>query len=330
MPSISVVIPVYNGEKTIKQTIESVLSQTWTDFEIIIIDADSSDSTFKIVSDIKDMRIKVFKYSKANVAVNRNRGLAHASGKFITFLDADDLWLPDKLEAQYKALIQNPQAAVAYSWTNAIDENSQYLRPCSHANWTGDVYSKLLLDDFIGSGSNAMIRSIAFSKVGNFNESLTNAQDTDMWVRLAAHYHFVAVKKVQVLYRISACSMSSDILGLEASNLQIAEQSFAITPPKLKHLKPHRIANIYKLLCYKALSMPPGKHNTKVIARFLWQAVKTDLSLLNRLVIYKGCLKLAVMTLLPAKWANSILNKFPRLSNTTTFLGYIKVDLITD
>lgn len=328
MPLISVIIPALNAEKTIKSTVKSVLQQTLSDLELIVINSSSTDLTLDILAQIKDSRLKVFTYSKANVAVNRNRGLEHATGEFITFLDADDLWTADKLEAQHWALQENPQAAVAYSWTNAIDENDQYLRPCSHATWTGNVYSKLLLDDFIGSGSNAMIRSIAFTEVGNFNESLTNAQDTDMWVRLAARYHFIAVRKVQILYRLSTYSMSSDVLGLEASNLRVAEQAFAAVPPSLKHLKPHRIANIYKLLCYKALSMPPGKQNTKVVAQFLWQAVKTDPALLSKLVIYKACLKLVLMTLMPPQYAKAILNRFPRLSNTTTFLGYIKIDVI--
>ncbi|GAB1538583.1 glycosyltransferase [Scytonema sp. NUACC21] len=327
MPKVSVIIPVYNGEKTIEKTVKSVLNQTLTDFELIVINGDSCDSTFNIVNNIQDSRIKIFNYPKANVAVNRNRGIKHASGECITFLDADDLWTPDKLEEQYKALQENPQAMVSYSWTDAIDNDDKFLRPCSHANWVGNVYSKLLLDDFIGSGSNAMIRSVAFTEVGIFNESLTNAQDTDMWVRLATRYDFVPIKKVQILYRISSNSMSSDVLGLEVSNLRVAEQAFATVPSSLKHLKAHRIANIYKLLCYKSLSMPPGQQKTAAIIRFLWLAVKTDPSLLYKPVIYKAWLKLAVMTLLPSQWSTALLDKFPRLSNTTTFLGYIKLDL---
>lgn len=327
MPVISVVIPVYNGEKTIKKTINSVLKQTFTDFEIIVINANSQDQTLKIINEIKDYRIKIFTYPKANAAKNRNHGINHASGEFITFLDADDLWTIDKLEKQYKALKENPKAAVSYSWTDAIDEYDNYIRPCSHQNWTGDVYSKLLLDDFVGSGSNAMVRAQAFKEIGNFNDSLTNAQDTDMWVRLAAKYHFIAVPKVQILYRITDNSMSSNVLGLEKSNLLVAERAFKEAPQSLQHLKSYRIANIYKLLCYKALSMPPEKHNIKATAWFLWQAIKNDLSLLQKPVIYKGWLKLAVVTFLPPSWATFILNKFPRLSNTTTFLGYIILDV---
>jgi glycosyltransferase involved in cell wall biosynthesis len=91
MPLISVVIPVYNGEKTILETIESVLNQSFTDFEIIVINDGSQDATLEIVSSIKDPRLKVFSYPNAGQAIARNRGVSHAVGEFVSFLDADDL-----------------------------------------------------------------------------------------------------------------------------------------------------------------------------------------------------------------------------------------------
>ena len=326
MPIVSVIIPVYNGEKTIKKTIDSVLKQTLTDFELIVIDSGSTDSTFSIISQIQDSRLRVYSYPKANVAVNRNRGFEHCLGKFISFLDADDIWAPDKLEAQYNALVES-KAVVAYSFTDAIDENDKFLRPCSHAAWSGDVFSQLLLDDFIGSGSNVMIRAEAFTEVGGFDGSLSNAQDTDLWVRLAAIGDFVAVKKVQVLYRISANSMSSNVLGLEKSNLQVIERAYA--HPKAsqyQHLKSVSIANLYKYLSHKALSAPPGQHNAQIAARFLVTAVKHDKTLLFKPILYKALLKLAAMSFLSPKGATDLLNKFPRLSDTSTFFGYIKVN----
>lgn len=329
MPKISVIIPVYNGEKTIEATINSVLQQTFDDFELIIINASSTDSTLEIVSQFKDYRITVFTYNRANVAVNRNRGFNHAKSEFITFLDADDLWTLDKLEAQYKVLLENPEAGVVYSWSNCIDETGKFLRGCSYVKWDCDVYPKLLLDDFIGSGSNVMIRASAFSAVGGFDESLSNAQDTDMWLRLAAHYHFVVVPKAQILYRISPSSMSSDILGLEKSNLQVLKRAFAHEKAaSLQHLKRYSIANLYKYLSYKALSTSPGQHNFPVAARFLWQTVRTDPFMLLKPVIYKACLKLIAMSLLPPVAAQVLLTKFPRLSNTSTFLGYEKLDFV--
>ena len=322
---ISVIIPVYNAEKTIQETIESVLNQTFTNFELIIINSDSTDATLSIVNQIKDERIKVFSYPKANVAVNRNRGFKHANGDYITFIDADDLWTDDKLTAQYTALESNPQAGVAYSWTNCIDKNGKFLRKTSHRNWSGDVYSKFLLDDFIGNGSNVMIRRELLTEVGGFDEILTNAQDTDMWLKLSAITDFDCVPKPQVLYRILPNSMSSNVLGLEKSNLEVIQRSFAREKAKeLQHLKPIAIANLYKYLCYKALTAAPGKQQSAVAARFLLTAIKTDISLLFKPIIFKAILKLTAMVVLPANWATKIFQKLPQLSNTSTFLGYEK------
>ena len=322
---ISVIIPVYNGEKTIEETIKSVLNQTFNNFELIIINSNSTDKTLSVISQIEDDRIKVFSYPKANPGVNRNRGINHATGDYITFLDADDLWTNDKLAAQYKALQENPLAGVAYSWTNCIDENGKFLRKTSHVNWNGDVYPKLLLDDFIGTGSNVMIRREVLMKAGDFYEKLTNAHDTDMWLKLSAITNFVCVPEAQVLYRISLNSWSSNVLGLEKSNLEIIQRAFNREKAKsLQHLKPIAIANLYKYLCYKVLAAPPGKQQSAVAARFLFTAIKTDISLLFKPIIFKATIKLIAMVILPSNWTNVILKKLPRLSNTSTFLGYEK------
>jgi glycosyltransferase involved in cell wall biosynthesis len=102
MPTISVIIPVYNGEKTIKQTVESVLNQTFRDFELLIINDGSQDATLEIIQAINDERIQVFSYQNSGVSASRNRALTKAKGEFISFIDADDLWTPNKLELQLK------------------------------------------------------------------------------------------------------------------------------------------------------------------------------------------------------------------------------------
>ncbi|MTJ06633.1 MULTISPECIES: glycosyltransferase [unclassified Anabaena] len=283
MELISVIIPVYNGEKTIKGTIESVLQQTYAHFELIVINSDSSDGTFEIVSSIQDQRIKIYNYPKANAAVNRNRGLIYAKGEFVSFIDADDIWTADKLEAQYTVLRENPQSGLAYSWTDVIDELDKFVRPCSYATWQGDVYTKLLLKDFIASGSNVMIRKNILAKVGGFNESLTNAQDSDMWQRLAAITDFVCVPKVQILYRIIPNSMSSNVLGMEAAKLQIIESGFSSQKAKsLEHLKKYALSNLYQYLTFKSLEAPPDKIERWTSIRFLWNWVRYNPAVLKQ------------------------------------------------
>jgi glycosyltransferase involved in cell wall biosynthesis len=323
MPLISVVIPVYNGEKTIKETIESVLNQTFQDFELIVINDGSQDATVGIVEGIQDPRLKLFSYPNAGQATSRNRGVSQAVGKYIAFLDADDLWTTDKLEAQLQALQANPQAAVAYSWTNFIDESSQFLRRGSYVTATGDVFKNLLVVNFLENGSNPLIRAEALAEVGEFDASLTPAEDWDMWLRLAARYQFVAVPSPQVLYRISANSSSSNVSKLEAGCLPAIERAFS-QAPSLGYLKPICLANLYKYLTFKALDGLPVRHKGLAAVRFLWNAIRNEPSFFRKRVIWKVLLKSTIVVLLPSQVAQELLSKMKRLSNTTTLLIHIK------
>ncbi len=326
MPLISVVLPVYNGEKTIKETIKSVLNQTFLDFELIIINDGSTDSTLKIVSGLQDHRIKVFSYPNAGPNPTRNRGIYQACGEYIAFIDADDLWTPDKLESQFRALQENSQASIAYSWTDYIDESGQFLHQGSYMTVNGDVYAKLLLIDFIASGSNPLIRRQALTEVGGFDESLTHGEDWDMWLRLAKHHHFVAVSFPQVLYRKSPNSQSCNISKMEAGGLQVIERAFTQTPSSLTHLKPFSLANFYKGLTFRALEGFPGRQRGLTAARYLWHSFRTDPTLLRARVIWKVLFKISVMVLLPPKQAQALLTKMKHLSNINALHGYMRVE----
>jgi glycosyltransferase involved in cell wall biosynthesis len=309
MPVVSVIIPVYQGGKTIRETIESVLNQTFTDFELIIIDDGCHDNTLEVIENIRDTRKKVFSYPNAGVSASRNRGLEQASGEFISFLDADDLWTPDKLEAQLKALQDNPKAAVAYSWTDWIDESGQFLRPGGHITINGDAYAKLLLRDFVESGSNPLIRRQALAEVGGFEKSVTPAEDWDMWLRLAARYEFVAVPSPQILYRVSPNSASFDVWKMEAGSLQTIERAFAQAPESLQYLKKEVLGNRYKYLTLKALEGPPERRRGLTATRFLWHAIRNDPAWLGRTQLMLIVLfKIALATLLPSQQAQTLLS----------------------
>ena len=321
MPPISVIIPVYNGEKTIRETIESALQQTFQDFELIIINDGSQDATLSIVNSIKDPRIKVFSYPNTGSNPSRNRGVYHATGEYIAFLDADDLWTPNKLESQLIALQANPQAAVAYSWTNSIDELGQFLRQGSHISVTGDVYKQLLLSNFLDSGSNPLIRAHTLAAVGGFDESLAHGEDLDMWLRLAAHYQFVAVPSPQILYRQSSNSVSSNIQSMEASTRRVLEQAFE-RKPEFKHLKRKSFGNLYKYLTYKALEKPPKRRLESLIAaRFFGHIVINDIALLREQFIWKVLLKIILGLFLQPQQAQKLINtKFNTLYNIQSTL----------
>lgn len=322
MPTISVVIPAYNCADTIAETVNTVLAQSFADFELIVVESSSTDHTAEVLGTLQDSRMQVLSMPQGTAAVNRNRGAKAAQGEFISFLDSDDLWTATKLESQHRALMENPAAALVYSWTNCIDEEGKFLRRCSYVHWSGNVLDKLLLDDFIGSGSNVMLRQAAFWAVGGFDETLTNAEDTDLWMQIGLKYPFTVVPEAQILYRIRTTSKSSNIQRMERCNLRVIEKAYAAAPLKYHCLKPYSLANLYKYLLYRALEVDPGKQQTWLITRFIVQAIVLDRSLLKTKVIYKAMLKLLVLAALPNAVAARLTEQFQQAFNTSTFLGY--------
>lgn len=302
MPLISVIVPVFNGETFIRATIESVLNQTFSDLEVIVIDDGSQDSTVEIVSSFQDARLKQYSYENSGASVSRNRGIAHAIGEFVSFLDADDLWTPDKLEAQFLALKEHPEAAVAYSWVDYIDQSGKFLWAGNHLTINGDIHEALLIHNVLENGSNPLIRRQALAEVGDFNPQLSNAEDWDMLLRLAARYQFVAVPFPHVLYRVSTHSKSSNIAGMEAASLQVIEEAFAQAPECLQHLKKRSFSMLYRYLTSKALQVPFTQQNGRMAAQFFRQAIKHDWTMLWQ---WKTSLKLmckiAIVSALPPK-----------------------------
>ncbi|MBD2567243.1 glycosyltransferase [Anabaena lutea] len=292
---ISVIIPVYNGEKTIRETIESVLNQTFSLIEVLIINDGSTDATLEIIQNISDSRLKLFSYINAGPATSRNRGLSHAVSEFVAFIDADDIWTSNKLESQLKALQANPQAAVAYSWTDYIDAAGKLLKCGRHTTLSGDVYSRLLLENFLENGSNPLIRKECFTTLGNFNEALTPAEDWDMWLRLASRYEFVVVPEVQILYRVSMHSLSTNLKRQEAGSLEVIERGFADQKAEsLGHLKKYALSNIYKYLAFKSLEAPPDKLERWTSVGFLWNCVRYNPAVLKqRKIMLIAVLKIA-------------------------------------
>ena len=327
MVRISVIIPAYNAEKTIKETIESVLKQTFADWELIIINDGSTDSTLDIVNGFQDGRIQVFSYPNSGASASRNKGFSHSQGEYIALLDADDLWSTDKLEAQLAALETNPQASIAYSWSDCIDESSQFLRRGGHLTINGDAFPQLLLLDILENGSNPLIRRKAFAAIDGFDESLPAGQDWDLYLRLAAAgYQFVAIPRTQVFYRISTSSMSANVLRLESASVKVIDRAFQGAPLALQHLKADSLGNLYKYLTFKALEETVGKERNLAAARFLVAAIANDSSLLRTRVLVKALLKITIMLLLPSSLAAQLLKKMKRICDTTTLLGYLKLD----
>ncbi|MEM8805098.1 MAG: glycosyltransferase [Cyanobacteria bacterium P01_G01_bin.38] len=286
MPSISVVIPAYNSERTIGDTVQSVLAQTFTDFEIIVINDGSQDRTLERLSAITDSRLHVFSYENSGVAISRNRGIEKAKGEYVAFLDADDLWVSEKLKDQYQALQDSHTAAVAYSWTDYIDDSGAFFRPGMRPSFQGDVYRRLLVSNFLECGSNPLVRRSALQKVGGFDPDLPPSEDWEMWLRLAKRYDFVLVESPQILYRVSTSSASFNLQKHETSKLKAIEKVFADVPPSLATLKRRCISNFYRYLTFKMLdtsvSTMSNRQRSFLAARYWFMSVNHDPALMRQ------------------------------------------------
>jgi len=338
-PLVSVIIPAYNAANTIGETIASVQAQTLRDWEIILIDDGSTDETAVVVEAIGDPRIQVYRYSNAGQGESRNRGACHATGEFFAFLDADDLWLPDKLERMVKAIGEHPQAAVAYSWIDHIDQNGHFLTRASDYTRQGYVYDKLLLSDFIAGGSNLMLWRGAFGMVGGFNPDLPPAEDRDMWLRLAEKFHFVAIEAPLLRYRQVPQSQSANVTRMERSQRRVIEAAFDRAPNNfpftelpelLPYYKRQVLANTYKYLTFKQLDAPVTQASARIALRLFRMVLDHEPTLVqqHRYFVIKLWLRIWLATVLspPAiAWVFKRFRTFHRLHRD--LLGYTRMSL---
>lgn len=207
MPKVSVVLPAYNAEVFIRETIASICAQSFTDFEIIVVDDGSVDATAVIAAAL-DPRVRVVQQRNQGIATARNVGVAHAKGEWIAFMDHDDLWHPGKLQAQCKLLEQDPGCGIVYGeflrWNPRVppgfpDETIDSGRIVP--DLSGFVLAKLVQTNWVLL-STAVIRRSVFDKVGYFDPTMPPADDWDFVLRAAEHVRFTKLEQPLVLYRV--------------------------------------------------------------------------------------------------------------------------------
>lgn len=210
VPRISVVMPVYNAEKYLAQTVESILQQTFTDFEFLIMDDGSTDRSPQILSKYADQdpRIHIFQSQNQGVSKARNALLQKACGTYIAVMDADDISLPHRLEAQFHFLEQSPHVVCVGSSHDLIDEKGRFLT-CLKLPETDNEIQTLAL---AGHGSIchpcAFMRRAAVEQVGGYDECLKSAHDLDLWLKLGEIGALANLPDALLQYRIHTQSVS--------------------------------------------------------------------------------------------------------------------------
>ena len=227
MPKVSIIIPTYNRQHIIADTIRNVLSQTQQDIEIIVIDDGSTDNTKTIVEGIKDPRMKYFYKPNGGPASARNFGLAKAVGEYIAFLDSDDYWPKDYLERMVKSLAENPQYGAAYSSITLVYPDGEKTKNYEKsAGKSGSITADLFKNSFIWPFA-AVSRSSLWEDF-YFDEALNKtAEDSDVFLRLSAKTKFLFVSEVEAYHTISNDSISSQT-GITCSRLLSLERFYFI------------------------------------------------------------------------------------------------------
>lgn len=206
IPEVSVVIVTYNHGKYIAQAIQSVLEQTFQDFEIIVFDDGSADNTREIVSSFSDKRIKYFYQPNSGLpACGRNRGIGLSMGKYISLLDGDDFWCKEKLEKSKEALDKMQEVSLVCH-NEAILYNGRILRRTVYGPNSENMYSKLLFNgNCLHSSAVTLRREIFFNDGMKFSEdkNLFTIEDYEYWLRLSQQYRFYFLPEVLGYYRLT-------------------------------------------------------------------------------------------------------------------------------
>lgn len=199
-PKLSVVMSVHNGEKFLKEAIVSILNQTFTDFEFIIIDDGSIDNSKKIIEDFDDKRIKLISRKNKGLTVSLNEGLNLARGEYIARMDTDDISHPRRFETQINFLDKNPKICLCGTWAKMIDKNGneigEYKTPVNSKEIRRGIFWH---NPFIHSS--IMIRRKTLNKVGGYNEKYKTAQDYELWSRLVPKYQTANLPEFLLKYR---------------------------------------------------------------------------------------------------------------------------------
>lgn len=207
--SVSVVVPAYNCESFVAEAIDSVLAQTRPPLEVIVVDDGSTDGTLKVLGGFGN-RIRVFSHQNRGPSATRNRGVSEASGEWVAFLDADDTWLPTKLERQFE-VAADPAMALVY--TDRLNVGARGALPEVQGRvqhlYSGDVFVDLLLGNHI-SLSSVVIRTDVFRSLNGFPEHIRAGEDWDLWIRVAERSSIGVCPEPLVRYRFHGGMASGD------------------------------------------------------------------------------------------------------------------------
>ncbi len=211
-PTVSIVIPTYNRAHLLSRAIQSVLNQTYADFELIIVDDGSTDETEKLVKSFNSRMIRYIRYREnKGEAAARNAGIQSAKGEYLAFLDSDDEWMSEKLEKQMRIFEKAPpEVGIVYTgFVVTRNKKKKYILSGGMASENGDVFRNLLKGDFV-LPSTILIKVECFKRAGVFDERFSRMADSELFLRMSRYYQFKCVNEPLVIYYPQPDSISAN------------------------------------------------------------------------------------------------------------------------
>jgi len=224
-PSVSVIIPTYNRGWTLRAAVDSVLAQTYRDFELIVVDDGSTDDTVEILPSYGP-DIQVLRQANAGVSAARNTGVRSAKGAFIAFLDSDDRWFPDKLGVQVDFFASHPEAVICQTEETWIRKGKRVNPKKVHQKPSGHIF-KASLALCLVSPSAVMLRKALFDEIGGFDETLPACEDYDLWLRVSARYPVHLVQTPLIIKNGGHADQLSRMPGLDRYRIKAIEKILA-------------------------------------------------------------------------------------------------------
>lgn len=273
MHKVSIIIPIYQAEAYIADTLRSVLQQTYENFELLLVDDGSRDRSIEICQQFSDPRIKIIRQPNRGANAARNNGIRHAEGEYIAFLDSDDLWLPDKLTRHVIHLNAAPHVGISFSRSAFIDEAGQPLGIYQMPRLQHISIGHLLCRNPIGNGSAAVLRREAIAAIGfqqtvdgvtqdfYWDEQLQGSQDLDFWFRIAIQtpWEIEGIPEALTLYRVNSGGISANLPRKQASWEQVIEKTRIYAPELVACWEAPARAYHLRHLARRAVTLEDGK-----------------------------------------------------------------------
>lgn len=288
MKKISVIIPVYKVEQYIATTVRSVLDQTYTNWELLIIDDGSPDRSVEICQQFTDSRIKIIRQQNRGLSGARNAGIRHACGEYLAFLDGDDLWLPEKLAKHVEHLENSPDVGVSFSRSALIDVDGNSLHTYLMPKLKNITPLDLLRSNLVGNGSAAVMRREVADAVKYqdsfdgkqtdfyFDESLRRSEDIELWlrIRIETPWKLEGLAEALTLYRVNSGGLSANLLQQLESWEQVLTKIRTYAPELMEQWENQSRAYQLRYLARNALRLQAGSMAVKLIHQALknhWQ-----------------------------------------------------------